>query len=219
MLQNCAAGGLLLTQLLLYPWLVQKKGYRFCITLGMFTVVAISFPFPLYGLMADPAKFGAWRMVPLGSMMLVQMSAFGLCIPTLTVWVNRLADGLDRGTINGWTNAFAALCRALTPELCSTLLGLGLNSSPSPRAGTFRFTSRRCWLSLCCCLRGPCCLAARLWLCHQLRGRAARRGRGGSTRAGRRHGMATRTRPCRTTRRRTSRPEHRGGALPGGQAA
>jgi hypothetical protein len=128
LLQNCAAGGLLLTQLLLYPWLVQKKGYRWCITAGLVVVMMVVFPFPLYGLMADPATFGAWRMLPLAFLMFVQQSAFGFCTPTCTVWVNRFAAGLDRGSINGWTNSFAALCRALSPAVCSALLSLGLRS-------------------------------------------------------------------------------------------
>lgn len=128
-LQNCAAGGLMLTQLLLYPWLVQRKGYRWCLTAGILVVIMATFPFPLYGLMASPETFGAWRFLPLACLMFVQQSAFGFCTPTCSIWVNRFAAGLDRGSINGWTNSFAAVCRALSPELCSVLLGWGLKSN------------------------------------------------------------------------------------------
>jgi hypothetical protein len=114
--------------LLLYPWLVQKKGYRWCITVGLLVVMMAVFPFPLYGLMADPATFGSWRMLPRACLMVVQQSAFGFCMPSCTLWVNRFAAGLDRGSINGLTNSFAALCRALAPEFCSALLSLGLRS-------------------------------------------------------------------------------------------
>jgi len=128
LLQNCAAGGLMLTQLLVYPWLVQKKGYRWCITCGILVVMAVTFPFPLYGLMADPAVFGAWRFLPLGFVMFAQQSAFGLCTPSINVWINRFAAGMDRGSINGWTNSFAALCRALAPVFCSSLMAFSMSS-------------------------------------------------------------------------------------------
>mmetsp|Transcript_75486 Transcript_75486/g.244280 ORF Transcript_75486/g.244280 Transcript_75486/m.244280 type:complete len:153 (+) Transcript_75486:352-810(+) len=118
----------MLTQLLLYPWLVQKKGYRWCITVGILVIMAVTFPFPLYGLMANPERFGAWRMLPLACLMFVQQSAFGFCTPTCSIWINRFAADMNRGSINGWANSFAALCRALAPELCSALLGLGLSS-------------------------------------------------------------------------------------------
>lgn len=118
----------MLTQLLGYPWLVQKMGYLWCISVGICVVMLVSFPFPLYGLMADPATFGAWRFLPLGCLMFVQQSAFGLCTPTCTIWINRFAEGMDRGSVNGWTNSFAALCRALAPVLCSNLMALGMNS-------------------------------------------------------------------------------------------
>jgi len=125
MLQNFAALGLLVTQLCLYPKLVKLKGYRWCVVLGLSAVLLVTLPMPLYGLLHDPAQFGAWRMVPLVLMMVVQQAAFGFCTPTTTVWINRFAEGMDRGEVNGWANSFAALCRAIAPMAVGFLQGIG----------------------------------------------------------------------------------------------
>lgn len=124
-LQICAAGGLFLTQLCLYPRLVQLKGYRWCVWLGLSCVLLVTLPMPLYGLLYDPSRFAVVRMVPLVLMMVVQQAAFGFCTPTTMVWINRFAEGLDRGEVNGWANSLAALCRALAPMFVGNLQSLG----------------------------------------------------------------------------------------------
>eukprot|EP00930_Biecheleria_cincta_P023980 TRINITY_DN1722_c0_g1_i3.p1 TRINITY_DN1722_c0_g1~~TRINITY_DN1722_c0_g1_i3.p1 ORF type:complete len:692 (+),score=129.77 TRINITY_DN1722_c0_g1_i3:172-2247(+) len=125
MLQNCAAMGLLVTQLIFYPRLVQLKGYRWCIWLGLSGVLIVTVPMPLYGLLYDPKKFAEVRMVPLVLMMVTQQAAFGFCTPTTMVWINRFSEGMDRGEVNGWANSLAALCRALAPMLVGNLQAFG----------------------------------------------------------------------------------------------
>lgn len=128
-LQNCAAVGLLVTQLCFYPRLVQLKGYRWCIWLGLTGVLLVTVPMPLFGLLYDPKKFAVVRMVPLVLMMMTQQAAFGFCTPTTTVWINRFSEGLDRGEVNGWANSLAALCRALAPMLVGNLQAFGATST------------------------------------------------------------------------------------------
>jgi len=131
LMQNCAAGGLLTTQLAVYPRLVSSMGHRFCITAGIVLVVSVTLPFPAYGLLADSAAYGNWRLLPLGAMMFLQQAGFGLCTPSITIWVNRFAGtaGVDRAMVNGLSNSLAAFCRAVAPSLSSSLLALGLSSS------------------------------------------------------------------------------------------
>merc|ERR1719414_1917258 len=100
-------------------------GYGWCLTMGLCTVLAVTLPFPLYALLADPERFGGVRLLPLVVMMVVQQAAFGLCMPTNCIWINRFAEGLDLGEVNGWANSFAALIRALSPMMVGQLQALG----------------------------------------------------------------------------------------------
>lgn len=127
-LQNFAAAGLLTMQLLFFPYLTKTIGYRACIILGFVSVCCVFLPFPFYGLLADPAKFGLWRFAPLAFMMFVQQAGYELCLPTTIIWVNRYAVGRDRGMVNGLANSWAALLRAVAPSAVSCTLNLGLST-------------------------------------------------------------------------------------------
>lgn len=127
-LQNCAAVGLLLTQIDLYPRLTKRYGFSACYAFGGATVLLFSLLFPLDGLIADPDKFGLWRYVPLASLQFFGMIGFGFMFPTIFVLINRSLAGLDKGTWNGWVNSFGALCRALSPPAADCLMSLGLRS-------------------------------------------------------------------------------------------
>mmetsp|Transcript_105744 Transcript_105744/g.188101 ORF Transcript_105744/g.188101 Transcript_105744/m.188101 type:complete len:498 (-) Transcript_105744:163-1656(-) len=126
-LQIFAAAGLFVMQLAFFPCLTKAIGYRACFIMGIALVGLVIFLFPVYGLIADP-KFGDWRWAPLAFMMFVQQGAFELLLPTTIIWVNRYAEGLPRGTINGLSNCFAALLRAVSPTLVSLSLTAGLST-------------------------------------------------------------------------------------------
>jgi len=135
LLQNCAAAGLLLAQLVLYPRLVKARGFRWCTAAGVLAVLASTLPMPLYALMSDPERFGMLRLLPLALMMVIQQTGFGFLTTTTTVFVNRFGEGLDLGEVNGWTNSFAALCRALAPIVVGNLQSWG--STWSWRGGRY----------------------------------------------------------------------------------
>jgi len=126
-LQVFAAGGLFVMQLVVFPCLTKAIGFRACMITGIAVVCLAVFPLPLYGLLSDP-QFGDWRWAPLAFMMFMQQGAFELCLPTTIIWVNRYAEGLSKGTINGLANCFAALLRAAAPSAVSFSLTAGLST-------------------------------------------------------------------------------------------
>lgn len=136
LLQNFAGVGLLLTQLILYPRLTKMFGFFKCFAVGLMIVVSVTVLFPVYGLFADPNRFGDWRYLPLAFMMFMGTGASGFCFPTLFVWLNRAADGLDRGMVNGVAHGGGALFRSITPPLSSVFLSLGLEM---PETGFARY--------------------------------------------------------------------------------
>eukprot|EP00931_Biecheleriopsis_adriatica_P042392 TRINITY_DN24160_c0_g1_i1.p1 TRINITY_DN24160_c0_g1~~TRINITY_DN24160_c0_g1_i1.p1 ORF type:complete len:507 (-),score=56.60 TRINITY_DN24160_c0_g1_i1:211-1731(-) len=136
-LQNCSGVGLLVTQLFLYPYLTDKFGFLKCFVIGSFTNILATVLFPVYGLLADPEVFHAWRYVPLGASLCVGQAAFGFCFPTIFVWINRAAQGMDRGAVNGWANSVGALARAVFPPLQDALLSLGLGLETNVSGGRY----------------------------------------------------------------------------------
>jgi len=128
MTQNAAAVGQLSTQLLLYPYLTKRFGFLVCFIGGCIVNSIVTLLFPVYGIMADPDTFGAWRYAPLLIMMTVGQAASGFCFPTVFVWINRALEGKDRGTWNGWCNSLGALSRAVLPPAMDGLLSFGLRS-------------------------------------------------------------------------------------------
>lgn len=128
LLQNVAAIGLLLSQLLLYPRLTRRWGYMPVFVVGGTMNVAVTLLFPAYGLLADPDRYHGWRFVPLACMQFFGQVGFGFCFPTTALLVNREASkgGLALGVVNGWCQSLGALCRALVPPAMATLLPVGL---------------------------------------------------------------------------------------------
>jgi len=119
-----AAGGLLFTQLLFYPRFCKRYGYFTAFRLGVATNLLVTLPFPLYSLMADPAKFGYWRYVPLALMQAIGQAGAGFMFPTAFVWINRSAPSSVKGRANGLVNTFSALSRGSWPSLCAAVLQL-----------------------------------------------------------------------------------------------
>lgn len=128
LLQNFSGVGLMSTQLCLYPYLTKRLGFLHCFIGGCILSLTVTLPFPGYGLMADPIKFGSWRYVPLGTMMLLGQAAAGFCFPTMFVWINRCLEGKDKGTWNGWFNSMGALFRSFFPPAMDALLSVGLRT-------------------------------------------------------------------------------------------
>lgn len=132
LLQNCAGVGLLLGQLILYPYFTKRFGYLPCLTAGFIVNIIVTLLFPVYGMFADPDVFGFWRYLPLAFMQAFGYLSISFCFPTMFVYINRFMEGLDRGQVNGWTNSGGALLRGLFPIFSSSMLSLGL---ASPIAG------------------------------------------------------------------------------------
>jgi len=121
-LQLFGAGGLLFTQLLFYPRFCKQYGYFAAFKLGIAANLLVTLPIPLYALMADPAKFGYWRYVPLALMQAIGQAGAGFMFPTAFVWINRSAPSSVKGRANGLVNTFSALTRGSWPSLCAAVL-------------------------------------------------------------------------------------------------
>mmetsp|Transcript_49289 Transcript_49289/g.107277 ORF Transcript_49289/g.107277 Transcript_49289/m.107277 type:complete len:515 (-) Transcript_49289:159-1703(-) len=132
-LQNCSCLGLMMTQLLFYPSISKRYGYKACAFWGVIVNIAVTDLFPAYGLVADPEVFGLWRFAPLVFMVLVAQSAFGFIFPTLFILLNQCMEelGMDRGTVNGWGNTLSALFRGICPLVISGSMSAGIKSQHS----------------------------------------------------------------------------------------
>jgi len=123
-LQNIGAVGLLSSQLFLYPKLTKKFGFLNVFLCG-FCMAHIAYGlFPIYGIFYDADKYGLWRFVPLGLMQFVYTAGTGMMFPTAFAFINRAAEGLNRGAVNGWANSSGALCRAAFPPASGLLLSM-----------------------------------------------------------------------------------------------
>lgn len=128
-LQNVAAVGVLVTQLVLYKPLTQRMGLWRTFALG-WSLYVVAFGFlPFFGLFADPEVYGIWRYAGLAVMQLVAAMASGLCYPTAFTFINRASQGMDKGAVNGWASSSGALCRAVFPPAAGWLLSVGAQSS------------------------------------------------------------------------------------------
>eukprot|EP00929_Paragymnodinium_shiwhaense_P055084 TRINITY_DN27625_c0_g1_i2.p1 TRINITY_DN27625_c0_g1~~TRINITY_DN27625_c0_g1_i2.p1 ORF type:complete len:580 (-),score=65.08 TRINITY_DN27625_c0_g1_i2:513-2252(-) len=127
-LQNVAAVSLLFTQCVLYPSLTKRFGFLRCFVCGWSLNVVANLLFPVYGLFADPDKYGFFRYVPLGAMQFMMAVGGGMCFPTAFVFINRASVGMERGAVNGWANSAGALCRAFFPPAAGFLLAVGSQS-------------------------------------------------------------------------------------------
>mmetsp|Transcript_65233 Transcript_65233/g.144131 ORF Transcript_65233/g.144131 Transcript_65233/m.144131 type:complete len:512 (-) Transcript_65233:61-1596(-) len=163
LLQNCAAIGLLLTQLLFYPHLTKRFGYLPVFFVGCAANLTVTLLFPAYGLLADSQRFPVWRYVPLACMQCFGQMGFGFMFPTAFVWINREthASGLSLGPVNGWCNSLGALCRGLVPPVMGSLLSVGLGSAlPGGRYLAIFVNGVLLALSLKLALRAHCRLPA-----------------------------------------------------------
>eukprot|EP00441_Pelagodinium_beii_P025431 CAMPEP_0197663186 /NCGR_PEP_ID=MMETSP1338-20131121/56424_1 /TAXON_ID=43686 ORGANISM="Pelagodinium beii, Strain RCC1491" /NCGR_SAMPLE_ID=MMETSP1338 /ASSEMBLY_ACC=CAM_ASM_000754 /LENGTH=501 /DNA_ID=CAMNT_0043241431 /DNA_START=62 /DNA_END=1567 /DNA_ORIENTATION=+ len=127
-LQNVAALGLLLTQLVLYPKLTKRFGFLRIFLCGWMLNVVGYCLFPVYAIFADPEKYGFFRFVPLAFMQLVIAMGGGFMFPTAFAFINRASVGLERGKVNGVANSAGAMCRALLPPTAAVLFTLGSRS-------------------------------------------------------------------------------------------
>lgn len=126
MILNAAGVGLILTQLLCYTRATLRWGFLPCYIAGLSANLIVTAFFPVYGLMADPDKFGMWRLAPLAAMIMIGQMGFGFVFPSLFIWINRSLEGKDKGLWNGAINSMGALCRGLFPPIADALLAAGL---------------------------------------------------------------------------------------------
>ncbi|CAJ1414447.1 unnamed protein product [Effrenium voratum] len=130
LIQNIGALGLLSSQLLLYPKITKNFGFLKTFLFG-FCLAHLSYGlFPIYGIFADPDKYGAWRYVPMGGMQFFYTIGTGCMYPTAFAFINRAAEGLNRGAVNGWTNSVGAMCRGAFPPLFAVLLSVSNRWGP-----------------------------------------------------------------------------------------
>lgn len=123
--------------------------------LGLLNILALGFVlnslsyglYPLYALVADPAKYGLWRFVVLGLAEFTGMIGTFLLFSSVFVFVNRASEGLNRATVNGWANSGRALSRAIAPFFASQLLRAAEVVGPFGRYLSFYITTAS--LGLC----------------------------------------------------------------------
>ncbi|CAK9045183.1 unnamed protein product [Durusdinium trenchii] len=132
-LQNIGAVGLLSSQLFLYPKLTKKFGFLKVFLFGFFMAHLSYGLFPIYGAFADPDKYGIYRFIPLGMMQFVYTAATGMMFPTAFAFINRSAEGFNRGAVNGWANSSGALCRAAFPPASAVMLTMSASWGPMGR--------------------------------------------------------------------------------------
>lgn len=79
-LQNFVALGQGLSQALVYPWCCRRCGYFRVFLVGWLGGLAVTLPFPAYGLVADPHRFGKLqRLLPLALFWLLGQMFSGFC--------------------------------------------------------------------------------------------------------------------------------------------
>jgi len=131
-LQVVASIVILITQLFAYKPLLRILGPHLCYTLGVIVTVLLTIPLPFAGLMADPDKFGLWRLVPVAAWQGLSQVGFSMAFPTSFMLVNRECSPCNRGAVNGWQNSFSALCRGIFPFLAAGLVSFGCKMEGSP---------------------------------------------------------------------------------------
>jgi len=122
-LQNVAAVGVMLTQLVLYPRLTKCLGLFRCFILGFSCYITAYALLPVYALFADPDIYGIWHFAPLIVMQLLSAVGGGMCFPTAFAFINRASVGFDKGAVNGWASSLGALTRGLVPPAAGWMLG------------------------------------------------------------------------------------------------
>lgn len=153
-LQNIGAVGLLSSQLFLYPKLTKRFGFLNVFLLG-FCMAHLSYGlFPFYGLFYDKDKYGMWRFVPLGCMQFMYTASTGMMFPTAFAFINRAAEGLNRGAVNGWANSSGALCRAAFPPASAVLLSISTSWGPLGRYLPLYIVTMIAAVCLACSLPG-----------------------------------------------------------------
>eukprot|EP00931_Biecheleriopsis_adriatica_P096725 TRINITY_DN70410_c0_g1_i1.p1 TRINITY_DN70410_c0_g1~~TRINITY_DN70410_c0_g1_i1.p1 ORF type:complete len:560 (+),score=31.04 TRINITY_DN70410_c0_g1_i1:158-1681(+) len=127
-LQTVAAAALMISNICVYPRATKRFGFLQCFLVGWCVNNLATLLFPVYGLFADPDKYGFWRYVPLACMQIFLAISGNMMFPTSFAFINRAAEGHDRGTVNGWANSAGALCRAFFPPAASFVLTIGSES-------------------------------------------------------------------------------------------
>lgn len=124
-LQVCAAVSIFLTQMLIYARGIKRFGPHRCFGAGMWLTILVTLPFPAYGLLADPDRFGAWRYLPVALWQGITQIGFTFCFPTIFMLINRECSPETRGSVNGWSNSMGALSRGLFPLAAGGLFTMG----------------------------------------------------------------------------------------------
>merc|ERR1712129_314023 len=107
-------------------------GAHLCYTAGIILTVLLTIPLPATGLVADPAKFGMWRLVPVAAWQGLSQVGFSIAFPTMFILVNRECSPYNRGAVNGWQNSFSAFCRGILPFLSAGLVSVGCKMEGPP---------------------------------------------------------------------------------------
>jgi len=131
-LQVAAGVVILITQLFVYKPLLRILGPHLCLTAGVILTVLLTIPLPATGLVADPDRFGMWRLVPVSAWQGLSQFGFSTAFPTLFILVNRECSPHNRGAVNGWQNSFSALCRGIFPFLSAELVSIGCKMEGPP---------------------------------------------------------------------------------------
>ncbi|CAK0845846.1 unnamed protein product [Prorocentrum cordatum] len=134
-IQACSAVSIIVVQTLLYQPLVRRFGPRRMLALGLTWTIALTLPFPLYGMAVNSGSF--WRLVPCGAWQALSQLGFSPAFPSLAILVNRACTSRHRGAINGWCNSLNAFFRGVCPMLAGGLFSFGCYLEPAVSGGRY----------------------------------------------------------------------------------
>eukprot|EP00927_Polykrikos_kofoidii_P077559 TRINITY_DN74497_c0_g1_i1.p1 TRINITY_DN74497_c0_g1~~TRINITY_DN74497_c0_g1_i1.p1 ORF type:complete len:470 (-),score=28.35 TRINITY_DN74497_c0_g1_i1:69-1430(-) len=114
-----------MNQQLFFERNVKRFGSDLCIKVGVGLTAALTIPFPAYGLLADPDRFGFWRYVVLGTYNVSVEVAFNTVFPLIFMMLNRHCNDKNRAAANGLTQCLAALSSGSSTVVANLLVRLG----------------------------------------------------------------------------------------------
>merc|ERR1712083_603769 len=123
--QTIAAIAIVIFQLFFYERMVKWVGLHKSFVYGLIWSIFLTLPFPAFGLVADPARFGFWRYVPVGAWQALRVSGFEAAFNTMPVLINQECSAHNRGSVNGWCGSLNALSRGVFTLVAGAMVTLG----------------------------------------------------------------------------------------------
>eukprot|EP00927_Polykrikos_kofoidii_P001899 TRINITY_DN10739_c0_g1_i3.p1 TRINITY_DN10739_c0_g1~~TRINITY_DN10739_c0_g1_i3.p1 ORF type:complete len:475 (+),score=41.65 TRINITY_DN10739_c0_g1_i3:49-1473(+) len=130
-IQSLAAFVGLVNQTCLFTWAVRRFGPHRCVLMGIAETILLTLPWPAYGLLADPDRFGWFRYAPLFIFQCLSSIGFGFAWALIFLLINRCCDEHNRGATNGLANSLRALTAGLFPFATGALVQYGCRAEAS----------------------------------------------------------------------------------------